>query len=163
MNAHGYALERALTAQHDVYRAQGVADVRQVPTPVTVLGRTLLDKRGRACFRGVFAARTGVDFIGWAKLPHYPLPVCLEAKAHLGAESWSISSVSPDQAAQLDLAEHAGCIALVVLAAWGDVWALPWMALDLHRERVGRATLRAAEAGTVGYRCRGYDWLEWWR
>jgi penicillin-binding protein-related factor A (putative recombinase) len=161
MNA-GVQLERILCAQHDLYRARGWADIVQVPTPFSVLGRTTPDARGRTVFRGAMAARAGVDFVGWVWSGR-AVPVLAEAKAHSGSGAWSMDAVLPQQAEQLDRGVLAGVISVVLLHAWGRLWVCEWARLRGHETATGRRTVRPSEAEAVGQPANGYDWLVWWR
>ena len=167
--AQGLALEDALDAQHAIYAAQGRAHMTRIPTPVTVIGRTTLDARGRACFRACFAARAGVDFVGWARPNGQVVPVAVEAKTHSGEDSWDSgvdasgysvgdAGVTPGQVRQLDTYAHHG-IACVVLSAWGATWRVDWHVLLGHVQRVRRRTVRPGEVESIGTRLVGVDWL----
>lgn len=169
--AQGLALEEALDAQHAIYAAQGLAHLTRIPTPVTVIGRTTLDARGRACFRACFAARTGVDFVGWARPNGQVVPVAVEAKTHAGDDAWD-SGLRPgalfgvgcggltiEQAAQMRTYVLAGCHAVIILRAWGATWCIDYEDLATHVDDVNRRTVRPTEIGDVGRRLVGVDWL----
>lgn len=169
--AQGLALEDALDAQHAIYAAQGLAHMTRIPTPVTVIGRTTLDARGRACFRACFAARTGVDFVGWARPNGQVVPCAVEAKTHSGDGAWD-SGLRPgalfgvgcggltiEQAAQMRTYVLAGCHAVIILRAWGATWCIDYEDLATHVDDVNRRTVRPTEVGDIGRRLVGVDWL----
>lgn len=167
--ARGIALEEALELQHGIYRAEGRAFLTSVPTPVTVIGRTTVDARGRACFRACFAARTGVDFVGFVDCGCVT-PVAIEAKTHAGADAWD-SGLDPEtgygvggggltreQSEQLDAYDMHGH-ACVILAAWGSVWRIDFRDLARHVYQARRRTVRASEVESIGRRLVGVDWI----
>jgi hypothetical protein len=167
--ARGVALEDALEAQHGLYRAEGRAFMTRVPTPVTVIGRTTVDARGRACFRACFAARTGVDFVGYIGAG-IGTPVALEAKTHAGADAWD-SGLDPgtghgvggggmtrEQSEQLDAYDMHGH-AYVILSAWGAVWRIDFHDLARHVYKARRRTVRPGEVESIGRRLVGVDWI----
>ena len=167
--AQGLALEDALDHQHAQYHAQGRAHMTRIPTPVTVLGRTRVDARGRACFPACFASKTGVDFIGFGVVGGRAVPIAVEAKTHSGEDSWDSGvdasgysvgdvGVTPGQVRQLDTYAHHG-IACVVLSAWGATWRIDWRLLLGHVQRVRRRTVRPSEVEAIGARLVGFDWL----
>jgi hypothetical protein len=165
--ARGVALEDALEAQHAAYRSEGRAFLTRVPTPVTVIGRTTVDARGRACFRACFSARTGVDFIGYVGAG---TPVAIEAKTHAGADAWD-SGLEPktghgvggggltrEQSEQLEAYSLHGH-AYIILSAWGAVWRIEFGDLARHVYQVRRRTVRPGEVEFIGRRLVGVDWI----
>lgn len=168
--AQGLALEDALEHRHAQYHAHGRAHMTRIPTPVTVLGRTRVDARGRACFPACFAAHSGVDFVGWARVSGVVLPVALEAKTHSGDDSWDSGLIPHHRRGvgggglteqQVDhlRAYGDGCVSLVVLRAWGETWRIGFADLAAHVERVDRRTVRPGEVEAIGTRLVGVDWL----
>lgn len=167
--ARGIALEDALEAQHGLYRAQGRAFMTRVPTPVTVIGRTTVDARGRACFRACFSARTGVDFVGFVDCGCVTA-VALEAKTHTGDDAWD-SGLAPEtgrgvggggltgvQSEQLEAYSLHGH-AYIILSAWGAVWRIDFRDLMQHVCSVRRRTVRPSEIESIGRRLVGVDWI----
>lgn len=167
--ARGIALEDALEAQHGLYRAEGRAYLTRVPMPVTVIGRTTVDARGRACFRACFAARTGVDFLGYSG-NGIGVPVALEAKTHTGGDAWDSGlahetghgvgggGLTREQSEQLEAYDLHGR-ACIVLSAWGAVWRIDFRDLSRHVCEVRRRTVRPGEVESIGRRLVGVDWI----
>lgn len=112
-------IARMLAAAHGSH-------VHRIPTPVTVMGRTTQDARGRATFRACFAARQGVDLAGYIIAGDRPMPVAIEAKAAHVTSRWSfadalgLSRSAPmgHAAMMLDRYDRDGALAVVMLLAY---------------------------------------------
>lgn len=162
----GEAFEASIDSMHAVYAAQGRAWVRRVGTPMKVMGATKKDARGRTVFRACFDGEQGADFVGFLPGGRH---VSVEAKSHADRAAW-MSGVRGDgslgsgamgeaQWSELRAVEAAGGLALVLLRAWGAVWAFVPSRLVAHSLAVGRTTVRPEEAADVGRRLDGLDWL----
>ena len=155
----GESFEAALDAMHADYARRGVAWVRRVGTPVKVMGVVRRDGRGRSRFAAAFDGPQGADFVGFTAAGRH---VCLEAKAHTMRSAWP-SGVRSDgtvgtgalgeaQWLELRAAESAGCVALVILRAWGECYAFTPVDLVAHAAREGRSTIRPEDSALVGKR-----------
>jgi penicillin-binding protein-related factor A (putative recombinase) len=153
--ANGEAFEAALDAYHAHLAARGIAWIRRVGTPVKVLGKTSQDARGRTYFRAAFDGHQGCDFQGYAA---NGVHIVLEAKSHAGPDAWDSGGISERQWSELVTAEDCGCIAGILLRAWGETRLMSPSELWHHVETVGRRTVRQSDE--VGQSIRG---VEWWR
>lgn len=165
--ANGEALEAALDVYHGHLATQGRAWVRRVGVPVKVLGKPSVGARGRWYFRACFDGHQGVDFIGHDSAGR---AVVIEAKSHAGADAWQ-SGIGPRgdpmvsgalehaQWKELLVAEATGCTSLIILSAWGAVWAMTPLALRIHTASVGRSTIKPDEVQSIARRLRGVEWL----
>ena len=152
--AVGLDLEERLDAYHATLTD---AHVRRVGTPHRVVG-----KPARGVFKVAMTGHQGCDFAGWVRLSpaSLPMPVVLEAKTHDGFDAWSMQAIDEHQRAELHAYAAAGCLALVVLEAWGSGWLFEWARLSGHRAARSRWTVRPDEAETLGRRLRGVAWWE---
>lgn len=164
--ARGLAWEAQLDAYHAQLRAQGRAVIVRVPTAAMVMGRTTQDARGRTGFRAVWAARTGVDFVGAVSTVHGPRPVFAEAKT-CGADlaRWDFASAldarTPGpQWADLRAASDVGGVALVLLD-WGarGQWRWAWSELWTLRDK-GAASVTPDDCAARAVRIQGPRWLD---
>ena len=162
----GESLESRLDAYHAQLAAQGTAFVRRVGTPVKVLGKTSKDGRGRTYFRAAFDGHQGADFSGFDSKGRH---ICIEAKSHDGLGAWD-SGIDPSgevgasgaldgpQWRELRQSELAGAVSLIILHAWGGVWAFSPHSIDAHARFAGRRTVRPTEVSTIGRRLVGVQW-----
>ena len=164
--ARGLAWEAQLDAYHAQLRAQGRAVIVRVPTAATVIGRTTQDARGRTGFRAVWAARTGVDFVGGARSSGRLWPCALEAKT-CTTERWDFAAalgawpVGPrPQWLELEAMHRLGGSALVLLD-WGahGQWAWTFGSLRGLRSEC-RASVAPEECARYAVRIQGPRWLD---
>ena len=164
--ARGLAWEAQLDAYHAQLRAQGRAVIVRVPTAATVIGRTTQDARGRTGFRAVWAARTGVDFVGGARIAGRPsAPVAIEAKT-CTTERWDFAAAlgattSPGpQWLELEAVNRLDGFALVLLD-WGahGQWSWTFGALRGLRSEC-RASVSPEECARYAVRIHGPRWLD---
>lgn len=165
--SNGEALEAALDVYHGHLATQGRAWVRRVGVPVKVLGKPSVGERGRWYFRACFDGYQGADFVGHDSAGR---AVVLEAKSHAGPTPWASGidgkgCVMPSGALEyaqwmeLLVAEATGCTSLIILSAWGAVWAMTPLALRIHTASVGRSTIKPDEVQHIARRLRGVEWL----
>ena len=160
----GAELELDLAAMHDDYRARELADIEPIPTPVTVLGRTAKDDRGRTCFRAAWAARVSVDFAGFLTDGR---PVRIEAKASDG-DALRLDRVHARQREALERCERAGGLALLIVRLGSVTWVVDaWRLRDFGPS----ASWNVDRLDVLGRRCQarrvkkdgvfrmGPDWL----
>lgn len=165
--ADGESLEEWLDSYHTRLARAGIAWVRRVGTPVSVLGRVSVDRRGRHIFRAAFDGYQGVDFTGFSSEGRH---IVLEAKHHGADGSWDCG-ISPDGRAvdggalnarqwdELVRAHAQQCLSLVILRAWDSCWALSVESIEGHVRRAKRRTIQPGEIAQIGRRLRG---VEWW-
>jgi hypothetical protein len=165
--AQGERLEDWLDAYHQTLARDGVAYMRRVGAPISVLGRVSVDKRGRHLFRAAWDGYQGVDFVGHDAGGRH---IALEAKTHSGPDSWDCGvdpsgrgveggALQPRQWRELQLVAGCAGLALIVLQAWDHCYRISPALLAEHVARVGRRTVRPSEVESVGWRLSGVRWF----
>lgn len=157
-HAHlGRAWEDALDTQHEVYRAQRLAEVERLSPPFQVLS-----VQG-SYFRGQFRGKGRADYLAAVRDLG---AVYVEAKS-THALRWSFDQLDEAQARFLDSRPHAvRGLAIrweTVNAPWRAVW-VPWETAApvwwlWSRGAAPRASWTATEAAALGVEMRGADWL----
>lgn len=168
--ARGLAWESQLDAYHAQLRAQGRAVIVRVPTAATVIGRTTQDGRGRTGFRAVWAARTGVDFVGGVHpcgetCGGAAVPVAIEAKT-CTTERWDfaaalVATTAPGpQWLELEAMHRLDGLALVLLD-WGAHGQWSWGFATLRGLRSEcRASVSPEDCARYAVRIQGPRWLD---
>jgi hypothetical protein len=163
--ARGLAWEAQLDAYHAQLRAQGRAVIVRVPTAATVIGRTTQDARGRTGFRAVWAARSGVDYIGGASCGGRLWPVAIEAKT-CTTERWAFAealgaTTSPGpQWRELEAMNRLDGFPLVLLE-WGAHGQWSWTFGTLRGLRSEcRASVTPEDCARYAVRIQGPRWLD---
>lgn len=162
--ALGEAWEREVERYHEVLLASRLAWLTKVPTPVSVLGPTRTDARGRTQFPACYSARASVDFLGVLAGGN---AVAVEAKA-TRAPRWhwaqqlfapTASKVAGVEWSTLERVHQFGGLALVVLD-WGShgKWVFFFDALREAKER-GKASCAPEELRSLGAQMQGAAWL----
>lgn len=164
--ARGLAWEAQLDAYHAQLRAQGRAVIVRVPTAATVIGRTTQDARGRTGFRAVWAARTGVDFVGGARICGEPsVPVAIEAKTctterWMFAEALGATTTPGPQWLELEAMNRLDGFSLVLLD-WGAHGQWSWTFGTLRGLRAEcRASVTPEDCARYAMRIQGPRWLD---
>ena len=166
--AQGERLEDWLDAYHQTLARDGVAYMRRVGAPVSVLGRVSVDVRGRHLFQAAWDGYQGVDFVGHDGGGRH---IALEAKSHSGPDSWDSGvdpsgrcveggALQPRQWRELQLVAGCAGLALIVLQAWDNCYRISPALLAEHVARVGRRTVRASEVESIGWRLTGVRWFQ---
>jgi penicillin-binding protein-related factor A (putative recombinase) len=152
----GENFERYLADYHAALRLQGKADVRNVPTPVKIVGR-----KGRLVTARL-EKRYGVDFAGTLRGGR---AAYIEAKSRSTPTRFPFSALAAHQQTFLSTNLALGAVCLVLArqthAGRNTVFVIPWEWIRA-RQGEGAKSVRWATLLAEGFKAPvGGGWFEW--
>lgn len=138
----GSTLEEMINLTNEKYRANKLAVIQKVPTPITPIN---IDKTTRHITLAYFEQKSTVDYIGTVQ----GIPVCFDAK-ECAEDTFPLQNVHEHQVAFMrEFEEQKGIAFLLIYFKKQDVfYYLPFEALERYWERAesgGRKSFRFDE------------------
>lgn len=138
----GSTLEEMINLTNEKYRANKLAVIQKVPTPITPIN---IDKTTRHITLAYFEQKSTVDYIGTVQ----GIPVCFDAK-ECAEDTFPLQNVHEHQVAFMrEFEEQRGIAFLLIYFKKQDVfYYLPFEALERYWERAesgGRKSFRFDE------------------
>lgn len=138
----GSTLEELINRTNEKYRANGLALIQKMPTPITPIK---MDKESRHITLAYFEQKSTVDYIGAVQ----GIPVCFDAK-ECATDTFALANVHEHQVNFMEEFEKQGGVAFILIyyTAKNFLYYLPFCELKKFWDRAangGRKSFRFEE------------------